>query len=426
MKRLAIVVLLVLAAASCRWLEPRPGQGPALGVHVGPAGLHGTRIVDVTAPDLPAGTAATTVVMLDRPGGRVVASGTTLPMQFSANPDDLGAGGHLFFVQSRIDRRQVRHGLGGYSGAMALNQLQALGTHNSYHTYPTPGLDAITSLQYFEDPLDVQLQEQGVRQFELDVSVNLDDSGFTVIHIQGVDEGTTCRNLLDCLTTIKTWSDAHPRHAPIAVLLELKNADFPIPNLPYHSWTAPDLDHLDAAIRSVFSERRMFTPDDLRGSFTSLPDAITQRGWPSIDAVRGQVMFLMDNGGTLRSWYRTGRPGLAGRVLFTNANPGDDDAAFVKRNDAKASLADIQSLVAQGYVIRTRADADTWEARANDTTTRDAALASGAQWVSSDYVVPGRAYGQPYYVWIPGGTPARCNPINTPAWCTSAMIESLP
>jgi len=28
-------------------------------------------------------------------------------------------------------------------------------------------------------------------------------------------------------------------------------------------------------------------------------------------------------------------------------------------------------------------------------------------------------------VQIPGGTPARCNPINTPTWCTSQMIESL-
>ncbi len=56
---------------------------------------------------------------------------------------------------------------------------------------------------------------------------------------------------------------------------------------------------------------------------------------------------------------------------------------------------------------------------------RDAAIASGAQWVSTDYEVPGRAYGQPYFVSIPGGTPARCNPINSPSWCTSGQIESL-
>ncbi len=77
-------------------------------------------------------------------------------------------------------------------------------------------------------------------------------------------------------------------------------------------------------------------------------------------------------------------------------------------------------------MVRTRADADTVEARANDTTARDAAFASGSTWVSSDFVVPGRAFGTPYFVQIPGGTPSRCNPINTPTWCTSGMIESLP
>ena len=170
----------------------------------------------------------------------------------------------------------------------------------------------------------------------------------------------------------------------------------------------------------------MFTPDDLRGSRATLPEAIAKDGWPELDAVRGQVMFLMDNGGTLRNWYRDGRPGLSGRVIFTNAVPGDDDAAFIKRNDAIGDFADIQSLVAQGYVVRTRTDSDTVQARTNDTTTRDAAITSGAQWVSSDFVVPGRAFGTPYVVAVPGGTPARCNPINSPSWCTSGLIEALP
>ena len=59
-----------------------------------------------------------------------------------------------------------------------------------------------------------------------------------------------------------------------------------------------------------------------------------------------------------------------------------------------------------GYVVRTRADGDTKEARANDTGPRDAALASGAQWVSTDYEGPGLAVGftTPYSVEIPGGT----------------------
>ena len=71
----------------------------------------------------------------------------------------------------------------------------------------------------------------------------------------------------------------------------------------------------------------------------------------------------------------------------------------------------MQDLVALGYVIRTRAD-DLSDAQANDTTTRDAALASGAQIISTDYPVP-EILNNGYFAAIPGGTPSGCNPITT-------------
>lgn len=429
-KRIAIVAVLALVGAGCNWLAPQPGFGPNLTVRVGPPVAQGARSVDITAADLPVGTSAATTVWLDRPGGAVLATGSTLPLRFTLDMSTLGPNTHLLYVHSRISDHEKRNGLAQIDGRLRVNQIQALGTHNSYHLYPTPPLDSVQALQYFEDPLNVQLESQGVRQFELDVSVNIDPAGtFSVIHIQGIDEGTTCKAFLDCLITIRDWSQAHPGHAPIGVQLELKNADAPIANLPYRAWAPSDLDTLDATIRSVFTEQALLTPDDLRGPYSTLPAAIARAGWPTIDATRGQVMFVMDNGGTFRDWYRTGHQALEGRVIFTNANPGDADAAFIKRNNPTGSFADIQSLIAQGYITRTRADADTTEARTNDTTARDAAFASGSTWVSSDFVVPGRAFqlfGTDYVVQIPGGTPARCNPINSPSWCTSNLVESLP
>ena len=85
----------------------------------------------------------------------------------------------------------------------------------------------------------------------------------------------------------------------------------------------------------------------------------------------------------------------------------------------------IPDLVAAGYLVRTRADADTVEARAGNTVPRDAALASGAQFVSTDYPVEDPAFGTGYVVRIPGGMPARCNPVNAPPACREAGLERL-
>ena len=426
LKQVAIVVLLALVGAGCHWLRPQPGFGPNLVVTVSPPGAHGARAVDVIAPDLAAGTAAATTVRLDGKHGPIVATGSTLPLHFTFDVSAAGPGVHSWWAQTQLADLK-RRGIGFFTGGIRLNQMQALGTHNSYHVRPVDEpWNAIEQWQYFEDPLDVQFESQGVRQIELDVNIANDGSGhIDVFHVGFADQATTCSALTDCLTTVKAWSDAHPDHAPLAILLEIKNNDLNLP-VPYGFWNAADLDTLDATVRSVFSEADMFTPDDLRGAHATLPEAIAKDGWPEINSVRGHVMFMMDNGGTLHDWYRAGHPGLSGRVLFTNANPGEDDAAFIKRNNSIGEKAEIQSLVAQGYVVRTRADADTVQARVNDTTVRDAAIESGAQWVSSDFVVPGRAFGTEYVVRIPGGTPARCNPINSPSWCTSDLIEALP
>ena len=149
-------------------------------------------------------------------------------------------------------------------------------------------------------------------------------------------------------------------------------------------------------------------------------------GWPKINDERGKVMFLLDN---KRDEYVVGHPSLEGRVAFAPSAPGLPDAAFLKLNDPLDPNAHIAEMVAAGYMVRTRADDNPSKARDNDTTMRDAALASGAQWVSTDWPVPGMAArfdGSPYVAQIPGGTPARCNPVNAPPGCENTDIENLP
>ena len=91
-------------------------------------------------------------------------------------------------------------------------------------------------------------------------------------------------------------------------------------------------------------------------------------------------------------------------MLFTNSAPGLPDAAFIKANDPSgANLARIRRAVRLGYVVRTRADEDTREARSGDMRRARRALASGAQWVSTDYPAPGIAarFGTDYVVRLP-------------------------
>lgn len=118
-----------------------------------------------------------------------------------------------------------------------------------------------------------------------------------------------------------------------------------------------------------------------------------------------------------------GHPSLRGRVLFTNSVPGREDAAFLERNDGPTG--DIAALVRLGYLVRTRTDADTKEARKNDVARKDAMLASGAQLLSPDYPVADRARwpGQ-FSVSLPGAKQTRCNPVNAPANCSEEAVGS--
>jgi len=351
--------------------------------------------------------------------------------------------------------------VGGIDNSVHLNQIQVVGSHNSYHQLLTDKEqtlrhsfigDGDQSLLYQDAPLPVQFQSQKVRQIELDVFLDsaggryatplirtatgegpydpvMSKPGIKVLHVQDVDYHSSCLTLAACLTEIRTWSHAHPSHVPLAILLELKDDRVPFNGFPFvipEPWTAPGMDALDQEIRSVMSPSDLITPDDVRGSHSTVQQAVTTDGWPTLGESRGKQMFLMDNGGAKRTSYLAGHAGLKGRVLFTNANPGDADAAFVEHNES-TDVATIQGLVKQGYVVRTRADADTRDARANDTTHRDAAFRSGAQWVSTDYPQPGLAVGftSPYFAEIPGGTVARCNPVNAPPSCDSAVLDTI-
>ncbi len=72
--------------------------------------------------------------------------------------------------------------------------------------------------------------------------------------------------------------------------------------------------------------------------------------------------------------YLDGRPSLQGHVAFVQGQAGMANTAFMLFDNALTRGAEISEAVRNGYLVRTRADIDTVDARKR----RDAALASGA------------------------------------------------
>ena len=155
--------------------------------------------------------------------------------------------------------------------------------------------------------------------------------------------------------------------------------------------------------------------------------AVLHGGWPTLGAARGKVLFALDEEGDKVSTYRGARKSLEGRVMFVNAGPAGEDAkpyaAYMTLNEALTDTAHITAMVEAGYLVRTRADADTKEARTGDTKRRDAAFASGAQVVSTDYRRPEARFGTTYQVRLPDGAITICNPVRTGAICDGASVE---
>ena len=150
----------------------------------------------------------------------------------------------------------------------------------------------------------------------------------------------------------------------------------------------------------------------------TLNEAVKAGNWPTLKKARNKIVFLLDQR-PMEPVYTEGHPSLKGRIIFTNAKPGEPDAAFTEENDAPVDQ--IDELAKQGYLIRTRSDSDTKEMRANDTSRRDAVLASGAQLISTDYPSSEPAPNG-FVVELPGNAVARCNPVVKAANCVDANL----
>jgi hypothetical protein len=322
--------------------------------------------------------------------------------------------------------------LSQYPDSIRLNDVRFLTSHNSYKRKPNPKI--LKFLSHFKkqlgkdmDPIQLdyghvllaeQLNNYHINGFELDVNYDpngghfakrrinffvgglkqrsrdtlLLKPGFKVLHIADVDYETNYTTFVQALTEIRDWSVQHPKHLPIFINIEIKReapADYSkaLDFLGFNKsvpFVPEALDDLDKEIHSVFGSTPeiLYTPAMLRDTFSSSKERLSTINWPSLNEVLGKVFIVLD--GDVDDIYTTALVKREDRPMFVYGQPGEPQTAFVIRNEPQGKEDEIRLLTAL-YMVRTRTDAGTLEARSLDYSRYTAVMNSQAQIITTDY-----------------------------------------
>jgi hypothetical protein len=344
---------------------------------------------------------------------------------------------------------------------LRLDQLQVVGSAESYKERPSNALMTLIrlsgrrnaeALDFGMPSLEAQL-DNDVRALRFDIAYDpkgglfkspaaasmamelLADAylramakpGFKVIHILDVDYRSSCVALADCLHRIALWSNAHPRHLPIVITLTTNDSRTPMPGAtkPVPCDEAA-MNALEGEIRATFTSDQLITPDQVKGKYENLRTAVLAHAWPKLASARGKVIFVLDDGPLKIKAYQGTRKSLEGRAMFVVTDENSPLASFLSLPDPLKERARIQMAVLAGFMVMTRADAETREARLGSTARRQAAFASGAQIVETDFVIPDPAIGN-YRVSLADNPAAICGAELRPQHCVrfEAPIQPL-
>jgi hypothetical protein len=339
---------------------------------------------------------------------------------------------------------------------LKLNQIQIVGTAESYKLAPSAemlslirmgGKKDAQALDFTQPPIADQL-DAGARALSFDVVFDpqgglfknpagasmadelldkdyvaaMSQPGFKVMHVPDVDFKSSCMMLKDCLAQISAWSTAHPSHLPLVIVLHCTDTRTPMPGattpLPFDAAAASAL---DAEIRASFAAGEIITPAQVKGAHASLKEAVQAGGWPSLRTALGKVIFVLNDEPSVTTLYGADPD----RPMFAATDEASLNAGFVAIDDPVKNAARIAADVRVGLIVLTRADADTAEARSNDTKRRDQAFASGAQIVLTDFLLPDKNISA-YQVTIADPRHALCNALNAncAAWTAAGQLTA--
>lgn len=322
--------------------------------------------------------------------------------------------------------------------ALSLNEVQYVGTHNSYKLHPDalmmqalvdadqaqakPRADEPTrahALSYGHLPLETQL-ELGMRLFELDLqlagsgpSIDLQehytkqygakeplDGGVLparfepdeVLVYHGLDDfRSSCYKLTECLLVFRNWSRANPQHLPVVIYLEAKyqthclgseGKECPDAQRMAQPFDRQAWERIERHVRSMIGEQKIVRPGDLLLPDNNLRQSIMAKGWPKIGELRGKFLFVIAAADDrAKDTYSE----IDDPLLFTFRPADHPDASFVIEFDPFSPK--IEEIIEAGLIASTYADYRLEEARNDDTKKRDRLFSAGAQMISTDFPI---------------------------------------
>lgn len=251
------------------------------------------------------------------------------------------------------------------------NEVQFLGTHNSYQIPPTDeykqlfstlsdltfGLVSEEIAQFEMDCLTEQF-ELGIRSVEIDIET-VDKGGnvsFIVSHDPILDNTSSCYDFAKALEEIRMWSDHNPGHLPITVIIEPKKGVVPVNDMK--NFTIKYAQILDEVIREKMGDK-LLTPKDMMGDFENFREMRENDGWLTLEETMGKVMFLLHDT-TVTSKYISQDETIKSQAMFPMLRYGDRNESYtsfiIDNKPDEAVNHKEESLEKCNLIVRTRAD----------------------------------------------------------------------
>lgn len=308
--------------------------------------------------------------------------------------------------------------------------------------------------------------------------------GYKILSMADWDYGSTVYLLDNFIKEVLQWTATHPNHLPLVVVVHpatsgvtgdvvtdvsrLRGGSKALkstPGLP-QNFTDPqalgdgnafaadiDLQKFDATLRKLVPATKLFTPDKLRGTKTTLREAVfpPNGSWPTIASLRNTIMFVADPG--FLNDYLKAFPGLKNASMFPSNDASSDNPNVVFldvevdtsvasgllntvsfNNEISSSAtktvddgaANIKAQVEQGFIVRAAVDRNLVEAYHNYIyRLQQFATVGGAQYLMTATEVVQPAIPNSTYSVNPtnapgfSGGPAVCNPVTTSVYSNS-------